>query len=253
LRWNLTGERDLLAHLDGNVVATGTWTPPASPDAFYLAFGYGAALATEFYLDALAVDRYRVGLLEAAANSGAYMFEHDIELNGVGFNLATGGSIQKALSSFNPRLGVGAAKYSDLSGFQHYVIPSQHNGIGQPEAADENMSLFELNVDSTAEGLIRLANVVRDNYTTDALAADTYLAGGYTCSATDDAAVLFGLAFGREAPLDSYKCLLSFDGSTITSVEFTCSYGVQDILYNARMCLPASAGRGCNAACVPGA
>jgi len=224
------GTTDL--YLDGILVGTATITVRPPTTTLYLVFG-GATLQTTFYLDALAVDKRRVGLLDDGPNHGAYTHDTDVEIDGVGFNLTVGATYQeKALSAFNPKLGTGAPKYSDLTGWQHFVWSSLHSGTGQAEFSDEFKYLVGENVDTTETGMVRLANKITDTPFLFTPPSSAYLADGFICSASNDDFSLFGLAFGNAAPSASHQCLFAYSADGAQAYSFTCTYGIQDILDN---------------------
>jgi hypothetical protein len=188
------------------------------------------------YVDDLAIDRRRIGLVgQVSPNVEAYTYSHDVEIDGVGFNLVSDAPLQKkALSAFNPKLGVGAPKYSDLSGFQHHVIESQHSGIGQPEFSDEFKYLMGMGVDTIDQGMIRLANKLYDHNVNLSPPAASLTAEGYVCAAASDTMAYFGVAFGTGQTAAAGNVLYAFDGTSSTPHSFTTTHGIQDILYNGK-------------------
>ncbi len=221
-------------YVDGTFLTTGTLTTShVAANHITLQIGAVSGLTTSFWLDALVVDRSQVGLLDIAASSKDYFYDHDIEIDSIGFDLvATQGRFTKVpLSAFNPRLGIGAPKYSDLSGFQHQVIPSLHNGVGQPEFTDENACMMMNGIDGTDQGFIRLANALSNNSFGLGLGTPSIHDNGFICSATNEEFSLFGLAFPVQASA-SQRCLYVYNQTDRQDYSFTTTAGVQDILDN---------------------
>jgi len=193
---------------------------------------------TTIHIDAIRIDTFRVGLPgNVAATSGAYVREADVSLDGVAFNILDNQYQEQDISGFAPRFGTGAPAYSDLSGFQHFLIPSFHKGIGQPEMigsgqGDENMYMLGLDVDTTGYSCVRLANgYVDSDYVSDVDAYDA-MPGGEVVSCDMDGKPVYGLRFGSAKASASYACLFWRDGNSLNSKAFTCTNGVQDVLYN---------------------
>lgn len=194
--------------------------------------------ATTVYIDAIKITGARAGLPgNIVATQNAYVREGDVEIDGVPFNILPGQYQEQDISGFAPRLGTGAPAYSDLSGFQHFLIPSLHNGIGQPEMigagqGDENKYLYGLGIDTTGVSVIRLANNPADTDTVASMTAYDAMPNGEIVSCDMAGKSIYGLKFGSAKASASYTCLVWRAGATLSSHAFTCTNGVQDVLYN---------------------
>ncbi len=222
--------------VDGTYAGSGT-IADVSPETLRATW-CDEATATTVYLDAISIDSFRVGLPgRVAPTVGGYVREGDVELDGVAFNILENQYQEQDISGFAPRMGSGAPAYSDLSGFQHFLIPSLHGGIGQPHMVgegegDETRYLLGLGVDATNQGVIRLANGVADtDSVADATAYDVMDDGEIVACEMSGKSV-YGLKFGAAKASASYKCLFWRSGTSLGSKAFTCTDGVRDVLYN---------------------
>lgn len=222
--------------VDGTYVGSAS-IADVSDKLLSITFG-GTAADTVIDVDAIVVSEDRPGLPgQVVASAGGYVQQGDIELDGVPFNLIPGQYQEQDISGFAPRLGSGAPAYSDLSGFQHFLIPSFHHGLGQPEMTgtgqgDENRYRLGTNVDTTASGLLRLANAVEQTDNVTNVPAYDVMKGGEIISCDMAGKSVYGLKFSSAKASAAYDCLFWRDGDTLYKKAFTCTDGVRGLLYN---------------------
>lgn len=194
--------------------------------------------ATTFHLDAVKVESSRTGLPgRVAPTVGGYVREGDIELDGLGFNLLEGQYQEQDISGFAPRMGTGAPAYSDLSGFQHFLIPSLHHGIGQVHMGgegegDENSYLNGYDVDTTGVGVVRVVNAWEDTDELSSVTPYDVMPAGEILSCQMAGKSVYGLKFASAKASASYPVLFWRDGATLNSKSFTCTDGVRGLYYN---------------------
>jgi len=232
------GVADQVVHVwvDGTKIGSGSIADVS--DETLRATWCDEATDTTIHIDAIRIDTFRVGLPgNVAATSGAYVREGDVSIDGVAFNILGDQYQEQDISGFAPRFGTGAPAYSDLSGFQHFLIPSLHKGIGQPEMigsgqGDENKYMLGLDVDTTGFSCVRLANGTADTDSVGSVAAYDAMPNGEIVSCDMDGKSIYGLCFGSAKASASYACLFWRDGASLNSKAFTCTDGVRDVLYN---------------------
>lgn len=223
---------------DGTYLGTAA-IADVSAEYIRIAFGDGGTQNSILHLDAVKVTAYRSGLPgQVNANATEHTRVGDVELDGRAYAIFNKQLQEQDISGFAPRLGAGDPSYSDLSGFQHFLIPSGHHGIGQTDMlgtgqGDENAYLIGTQMDTHDAGVIRLANnpsAVR----TSALAAYASMPNGEVYSVSMEGDTVWGVRFGSKATAGSYNCLFKVNNSTgaVTAKAFTCEYGVTGLLYD---------------------
>lgn len=223
-------------YLEGSQVASYPIVTPDDHDN-WLYFGSGTG-TTVIDIDAVRIGYERPGLPgDIVATAPAYTRLGDVELDGVAFNILPGQYQEQDISGFAPRLGSGAPAYSDLSGFQHFLIPSLHHGIGQPHMTgsgegDENRYLIGSAADTTGNGIIRPMNAVTTTAEWTTVPPVAAMTGGEIVSCAMGTTAVYGAKFAATQTSASYTCLFWRAGANTGSKAFTCTDGIRGLLYN---------------------
>ena len=222
--------------LDGNELVSDTLETTTSVASYYtLMVGNSGVSGHTFEADCIKIDTFRAGL-PGHITPLTEVYTHDVEIDGQGFNLYQNRIQEQDLSGFAPRLGTGDVSYSDLSGFQHFFVPSLHHGLGQTEmtgAGQGDVSAYATGyrIDTTGQGVIRAWNYDTP-YSLVTLVdglddIDTRITGTSVGSTA-----IVGIGFPAAQASGSDVCLIKIADSSTTTTSFTTTWGVRDVLNN---------------------
>jgi len=229
------GNDTVTVWLDGNEVASKTLVAADVKSYYTLTVGNSAASSTTFVADCIKVDSFRVGL-PGAITPPLEQFTTDVEIDGQGFNLFGNQYQEEDISGFAPRLGTGDVGYSDLSGFQHFWVPSFSHGFGQTDmtgAGQGDVSAFAKasHADTTGVGIARGWNTITSRGTATVTSGLNDIDTRITGTSVGSTAV-FGIGFPSAKASASYVSLLKVTDSAMAAISLTSTFGVQDVLYN---------------------
>jgi hypothetical protein len=234
-------------YLDGSLLLDAGATNAGDAVAFRLRAD--GATDGALFIDEIVVDSVRQGPPgQPGALTGAKQPSGLVYLDGVPFPIYAGQYFEQDISGFAPRLGTGAPAYSDLSGFQHLVLPSFHHGVGQPEftgagQGDENAYLYGARVDTTEPAFTRLANIQAVLATTNHGFTDAEMVGSRIVATQAGQRVVVGISAGTTFQARSVRCLFwHTHGGSLGYREFTTTQGVQGLLWNGQYLFVSLAG-----------
>lgn len=228
-------DKSVTIWLDGNEVSSETLAAATVADYYTLTVGNSGASSTTFVADCIKVDSFRVGL-PGAITPRTEQSTTDVEIDGQGYSLFQNQYQEEDISGFAPRLGTGDVGYSDLSGFQHFYVPSFNHGFGQTEmtgVGQGDVAAFakSSNADTTGVGIARGWNTITTRGTITVAADLNDIDTRITGTAVGSTAV-FGIGFPAAKASAAYVSLLKITDAAATSTSFTSTLGVRDVLYN---------------------